>query len=246
MKNKLILTIILVIVALHCLSAKEYKASLFGIRSDGTTNNTGSIQKAVDYISEQGGGTLVFYVGRYLTGTILLKSDVSIRLEEGAILVGSLSPYDYEVTGDIKALLIADSQSGISVSGKGVIDGQGERLMENIHSQLQKGFIPEPVEKTAPSLIAFHNCRNFSVEGINLVNSCGDVFLITGCHDIKVSKVSIKSHITVKTTGILITASDSITIRDSYFDLSGKEIEVVKPNNGISLMNCINAEGKEL
>ena len=43
-----------------------YNASLFGIKSNGTTLNTTSIQKAVDYISEKGGGTLRFYVGRYL------------------------------------------------------------------------------------------------------------------------------------------------------------------------------------
>ena len=39
-------------------SAKEYKASLFGVKSDGITNNTRSIQKAVDFISENGGGEL--------------------------------------------------------------------------------------------------------------------------------------------------------------------------------------------
>ena len=45
-----------------------YNASKFGIRSDGVTMNTRSIQKAIDWIAEQGGGTLRFWVGRYLTG----------------------------------------------------------------------------------------------------------------------------------------------------------------------------------
>ena len=44
-----------------------YYASKFGIRSDGVTLNTRSIQKAIDWISENGGGTLRFWVGRYLT-----------------------------------------------------------------------------------------------------------------------------------------------------------------------------------
>ena len=56
--------------------AKDYPASLFGIYSDGTTLNTRSIQYAVDYIHSNGGGRLVFYVGRYLTGSIHLKSNV--------------------------------------------------------------------------------------------------------------------------------------------------------------------------
>lgn len=50
---------------------------MFGIKSDGVTLNTRSIQRAVDYISEQGGGRLIFYVGRYLTGSIELKSNVT-------------------------------------------------------------------------------------------------------------------------------------------------------------------------
>jgi len=76
-------------------SAQDYKASLFGIESNGTTLNTTSIQAAIDYIHSKGGGRLMFYVGRYLTGTIHLKSNVTLQLEEGAILVGSTNPFDY-------------------------------------------------------------------------------------------------------------------------------------------------------
>ena len=60
-----------------------YNASKFGIRSDGVTMNTRSIQFAIDWIAEQGGGTLRFWVGRYLTGSIHLKSNVTIELVEG-------------------------------------------------------------------------------------------------------------------------------------------------------------------
>ena len=87
--------------------AKDYNASMFGVKSDGTTMNTGSIQKGIDYISENGGGRLVFYVGRYLTGTIYLKSNVTIQLEEGAILVGSVNPFDYEMNFNWTALIFA-------------------------------------------------------------------------------------------------------------------------------------------
>ncbi|MCQ5300121.1 glycoside hydrolase family 28 protein, partial [Blautia wexlerae] len=59
--------------------------------------NTRSIQKAIDFISESGGGRLVFTVGRYLTGSIHLKSNVTIHLGEGAVLVGSTNPYDYDM-----------------------------------------------------------------------------------------------------------------------------------------------------
>ena len=45
----------------------------------------------------EAGGRLVFTVGRYLTGSIHLKSNVTIHLGEGAVLVGSTNPYDYDM-----------------------------------------------------------------------------------------------------------------------------------------------------
>jgi len=72
-----ILRLITVLTFLFCstiITAKDYNASMFGIKSNGTTLNTNSIQKGIDFISANGGGRLVFYVGRYLTGTIYLKS----------------------------------------------------------------------------------------------------------------------------------------------------------------------------
>src|ERR1700735_4860537 len=99
-------------------SAEDYPASVFGIRSDGTTLNTRSIQYAVDYIHDHGGGRLVFEVGRYLTGSIHLKSDVGLELKEGAVLLGSLNPFDYDKV-EFTALLLANNQQNISVGGKG-------------------------------------------------------------------------------------------------------------------------------
>lgn len=77
-------------------SAKDYPASLFGIYSDGVTLNTRAIQYGIDYINKNGGGRLVFHVGRYLTGSIYLKSNVTLQLQEGAVLLGSLNPWDYD------------------------------------------------------------------------------------------------------------------------------------------------------
>src|SRR3977135_2410998 len=105
-------------------TAKDYPVSLFGIYSDGVTLNTRSIQFAIDYINQQGGGRLVFDVGRFLTGSIHLKSNVTLHLMEGAVLLGVLNPLEYERDG-FTALILAHDQQNIAITGKGVIDGQG-------------------------------------------------------------------------------------------------------------------------
>lgn len=96
-----------------------YKASMFGCKSNGTIDNTASIQKAIDHIASQGGGTLVFEVGRYLTGAVQLRDGVNIQLNEGAILVGSANPHDYQGHG---ALLWGETKEGVHVCGLGRIE----------------------------------------------------------------------------------------------------------------------------
>lgn len=100
-----------------------YKASLFGCKSDGRTLNTSSIQRALNYIADHGGGTLVFEVGRYLTGSLHIPAGVHIHLNEGAILVGSQNPFDYDLDAQgHPALLISDSGHKIDISGLGHIE----------------------------------------------------------------------------------------------------------------------------
>jgi polygalacturonase len=138
---KYILSLVFFFAALGA-SAKDYPASLFGIRGDGVTLNTRSIQFAIDYVAGNGGGRLVFDVGRYLTGSIHLKSGVTIVLQEGAVIVGSLNPFDYDKKL-VTALIFAYDQHDIAIEGKGVIDGQGRQLAYNVADAYHKGLIKD-------------------------------------------------------------------------------------------------------
>ena len=120
--------------------ADDYPASMFGVRSDGVTLNTRSIQYAVEFIHDHGGGRLVFDVGRYVTGSIHLRSDVGLELKEGAVLLGSLNPFDYD-KDQFMALLLADSVHDISISGRGVIDGRGREVALAIVALVHGGII---------------------------------------------------------------------------------------------------------
>lgn len=100
-----------------------YKASMFGCKSNGTTLNTNSIQRAINHIAQQGGGTLVFEVGRYLTGTLHLRPGVHIQLNEGAILVTSPNSYDIDTTPHGHRILLHAPEQGLSrICGLGRIE----------------------------------------------------------------------------------------------------------------------------
>src|ERR1035437_1986992 len=153
------------------LTAKDYKASIFGIKSNGTTLNTTSIQKAISYINENGGGRLMFSVGRYLTGTIQLKSNVTIRLEEGLIVVGSTNIYDYNNNNPYTALVYAEKEQNIGITGKGVIDGQGREVAYNLIDQIHNGIIKDELRNDRPATrrpraIYLRECKNVEISDI--------------------------------------------------------------------------------
>lgn len=241
-----IFTIILLTLCTLNLSAKEYKASLFGVKSEGVTLNTKSIQKAIDFISEKGGGKLVFYVGRYLTGSFELKSNVTIELKEGAVLVATPSVYDYFGVNGTKALIVADGQQNIGIIGKGVIEGQGAAVLEQINTQIRKGYLRETAAQASPALIAMNNCSNIIIDEFNLMNACGNVQSYTGCKNLTINGVTIKSTSAKGTKGLLLAGCDGVKLSNIFFETSDAEISTAGTSKNISVISCKNAAGKKL
>jgi polygalacturonase len=108
-----------------------------GAKADGTKLNTELINKTIDRLSAKGGGTLFFPSGKYLTGAVKLKSNITIELEAGATLLFSDNFDDYLPFVDMRyegvmmksfsPLFYAVDQHDITIKGEGTIDGQGKR-----------------------------------------------------------------------------------------------------------------------
>jgi small nuclear ribonucleoprotein (snRNP)-like protein len=203
--------------------AKDYPASLFGIRSDGLTLNTRSIQFGIDFVADHGGGRLVFDVGRYLTGSIHLKSGVTLVLKEGAVLVGSLNPFDYDKKL-ATALVFAYDQHDIGIEGKGVIDGQGRQLAFNVADLYHKGLIKDLFRNDRPEadkramLINFRGCRNVLMRGITLRNAASWVETYDQCVNLQLDSLYVDSKAFWNNDGIDIVDCDSVAVTHSYID----------------------------
>jgi polygalacturonase len=222
--------------------ARDYTASLFGIQSNGTTNNTASIQKAIDFISAHGGGTLVFYVGRYLTGSVMLKTGVYIRLEEGAVLVGTPSPYDYRKSPGTEALIVAVGQSGVGVSGKGVVEGAGSTLADNTRGQMKAGYLAEDI---TPALIAFKNCTNVSVAGLHLWYGPYAALTLTGCRNVSVEDVDVNGKDISTSMGIVASGCSWVTMTGMFIQVARKPV-TASENQHLSIERSVTAAGKVL
>jgi len=159
---------------------KQLTTAGMSVPADGKTVCTQQLQQAIDAISKKGGGRLVFTKGSYLTGGLMLRSGVELHLEEGATLLGSTNPYDYQSiciahSSDNRndnaamALIMADGADHISITGSGTIDGQGLQLALNIDSLHHTGERIDPnynqrrqrpSETARPKLFFLYGCKN--------------------------------------------------------------------------------------
>jgi polygalacturonase len=225
---------------------KDYNASLFGIKSEGITMNTQSIQKAIDFINEKGGGKLVFSVGRYLTGSIELKSNVIIELKEGAVLVAASNIHEYLEVEKSRALISADGQENIGIIGKGVLEGKGVEVLASLSAQSQKGYVKESILQASPTLISFKNCKGITTEGIYIQNACGNVISLSNCQRIQVQQITIKSTSVKGSNGLVIKNCEDVRLKNSFIETSGSEILGEPKTQTLLKENVKNAAGKIL
>ena len=203
--------------------AKDYKASLFGIYSDGTTLNTRSIQFAVDYINGNGGGRLVFNVGRYVTGSIHLKSNVILQLDEGAVLVGSLNPFDYDKK-IFTALVFAYDQQHVGITGKGMLDGQGKYVARNVIEIIEKGLIKDsyrwgrPSESNRAMLLNFRGCDDVIIRGITFRNSASWNQTYDQCKNLTIDSVTVDNVDYWNEDGVDVVDCENVRITNCYID----------------------------
>ena len=131
----------------------DYTILDFGAKSDTTVLSTAALQQAIDACSEAGGGRVVVPAGHYKIGTIVLKSNVHLYLEQGATLYGSTDLKDYcpmksdyvslrTKTNTIQ-LIYADKVKNVSIDGYGTIDGRGRAFKK--HSWNDERMSPSTV-----------------------------------------------------------------------------------------------------
>jgi polygalacturonase len=209
---------------------------------DGATLNTPAIQTAIDSLSVRGGGVLSFPAGHYLTGTIQLKDNVRLRLDDQAVLLGSLDTADYrnvdpfiDGTGSLMgyALIVADGASHVGIEGAGTIDGQGKAL-----KAAEKQFTIRPF------LIRWLHCTDITVKDVHLTDPGAWTMNFFQCAHVSIDHVNIRSAASrlANNDGIDLDSSQDIQVADCDIE-SGDDALCIKatspqPSRNITITNC--------
>lgn len=255
-----------------CAQTKSNKsgASIFEVRKhgaigDGKVLDTAAINRAIDACYAEGGGIVYLSPGTYLSGTVTLKSNVTLYLEAGATLLGSKKISDYKLhagpplLGDTnqKHLVFARDAENVGLAGPGRIDGQGSSFWvpsgrtvpppEDAWQDVAT-FDWKPLDRPSP-LLEFYNCKNLRIEDVRIENASGWTLRPIHCDNVVIRGIAIKNPVIgPNTDGIDPTCCQNVFISDCLIS-TGDDAICLKSENpyggalrvtkNITITNCV-------
>lgn len=226
------------------LQAREYNVVDYGAKADTSVISTKAIQHALDECSDNGGGRVVVPAGHFKIGTIILKSNVELHLENGAILFGSRNLDDYiklkpayvslRTQEATIQLIYAENAHNISITGHGEIDGRGsgfEKLSWN-----DEGI-------TRPHLLRMITCENILIENISLRNSACWMQHYLACDGLQIRGVRVFNRNNFNNDALDLDGCRNVTVSDfiSDSDDDGITMKSTSPRlcENIAISNCV-------
>jgi polygalacturonase len=219
-------------------SAKgSFDVARYGAKGDGTTMNTAAIQRAID-AAAKGGGTVVFPAGTYLTGSIFVKTGVTLQVDKGVTLLGSQKIADYPVMqtriAGIEmrwpaALVNIYEQKDAAITGEGSIDGDGKVFWDSYWT-VRKAYEPRGLrwasdyDAQRPRLIQVYKSSQVKVGGGLMLRRSGFWTLhICFSDNVTVDGVIIRNNeggLGPSTDGIDIDSSKKILVQHADIDVN--------------------------
>ena len=167
---------------------------------------TSRLQARIDELARNGGGELVLSSGTYLSGALFFKPGVNLRLEDGAMLIGTGNKEDYPMCktrlGGLTvtyypALVNADGCDGFRISGNGVIDGNGLPVWKEYWAKRKTKAYKHDIDPdlVRPRLVYVSNSRDVDISGVTLRDSRFWTLHLYKCSDVYVHDCRIEARI---------------------------------------------------
>ena len=251
---------------LQSLRAADFDVRRFGAKGDGIKMNTEAIQKAIDSCTKAGGGRVILMDGVYLTGPIQLKSGVNLHIDGTACLLASPNINDYHEWPDPKhfisenlsrpnrntCLIFADEADRISITGQGVIDGNGtEHVTEGKGwNELIKYKRIHPYAETLPRVVFLAGCKDVLISDVTMLNQpAGWSYWIHDCDRVTIRGLQILASLEYPNNdGIHVNCSRDVTISDCHIEggddciiarANSRSLRENKPMERMTVTNCI-------
>jgi len=235
---------IILLAIFGCFSSANAQLSLnvldFGAVGNGSSLNTSAIQMAIDSCHAAGGGEVIIPAGTFLSGTLFLKSNVYIHVQQNGVLKGSGDPSDYpEIDSPVpgmadsylkRSLLYAYQQQNIGLRGDGTFDGNSFSLPFVINSD-QRVFG-----------VRFISCSNVLYENLTMRNTSFWMMHNLDCDTVVIRNINLVNQGAGNNDGIGIDACRYVKIHDcnvdSYNDAVVMKTTIDRPMYDVEVFNC--------
>lgn len=224
--------------------ARVYDITDYGAVSDTTRLSTAAVQKAIDSCNAACGGTVSVPAGNYKIGSIVLRSNVTLNLENGATLYGSTDIADYQpMTTDYVSLrtnvptiqlIYADNASNVAITGLGTIDGRGKAFPKLTWND--EGI-------TRPHLLRLIRCSDVTVSGVTLKNSGCWMQHYLACDRVKIHGITVINRNNYNNDALDLDGCHNVTVSDMIADSDddGITLKSTSPRlcEDITISNCM-------
>jgi polygalacturonase len=203
--------------------SRVFDPKKFGAKGDGLSLDTEAIQQAIDSCHQAGGGKVYLSGGTFVSGTLYLKSYVTLYIETGTVLKASNDLEDFpsisskypSYTGSLetyKMLIYAEDAENISIIGRGTIDGNGNHWVD--------GPYGSPSFSKRPRIIHLRSCENVVVRDVTLYNSASWVQSYQSCKNLLIDGITVDSR------------ENKDIEKERYADVPGRNTD------GLDLIDC--------
>lgn len=241
-------------------SARTCDPMSYGAKADGKTKDTKAIQAAIDDCAAKGGGTVTLAYGTYLSAPIVLKSDITLEVKHDATLLGSPDHADYPQTMVFRApgrqsLISAVNAQNITITGTGIIDGNGASWWRDANGQRVSGIMGQIVFR--PRLIVLDHSRHIRISGVTVQNSPSWQIIPYYCDDVTIRGIKVLAPAdSPNTDAIDPFSSSNVTIANVIADVGDDNIAIKSgkinspgpdaPSRNITITDCTFLHGHGL
>jgi polygalacturonase len=205
-----------------CTFAETVSPTQYGAIANDDLSDTAAIQRAIDECSAKGEGIVLLEHGKFIAGSLRIKSGVTLKIAEDAELHFSMDRNEIQQG----VWILAENAQQVGITGPGKIVGKGsecfrirfDRVLEWMQDGARSGAVKHPVEVNGilyTHMIQFVNCTDVRVAEIILEDSQHWTVHVLGCRDVLVSKVQVRNlPYGPYTDGIDIDSSENVRVED--------------------------------
>jgi hypothetical protein len=224
--------------------ASVYNVREFGAKGDGKTLDTTAIQSAIDKCFNEKGGTVLIPAGDFLSGTLELKSNVTLHIAAAGKLLGSPKREDYTAgkgvppgNGNIVFLYAVNAQN-VSVEGKGTMDGNGLAFYNGKGDNTGPGQGGVGGNFDRPHLFIFYQCTNLVLQNSSFVASAYHCVRILKCKQVHIDGIRIYNRVNKNNDGFHFNDCEYVHVMNCDVQCQDDACALFGSNKFVTVTNC--------